>query len=71
MIVISNGKHYHTEQNNRFKMSTERDAYQFHLQTKYALEIYLTVVNKVRGLTGGQVGAAFLQVLSDCEPGRE
>lgn len=45
--------------------------YQFHLQTKYALEIYLTIVNKVRGLTGGQVGAAFLQVLSDCEPGRE
>lgn len=45
--------------------------YQFHLQTKYALEIYLTMVDKVRDLTGGQVGATFFQVLSDCEPGRE
>lgn len=33
--------------------------YQFHLQTIYALEIYLMMVDKVRGLSGGQAGTAF------------
>lgn len=45
--------------------------HQFPLQTEYALKMYLTMVDKARGLTGGQVKAAFFQVVSDCEPGRE
>lgn len=44
---------------------------QFPLQTKYALKIYLRMVDKARGLTGGQVKAAFSQVVSECEPGRK
>lgn len=42
---------------------------QFHLQTMHQAFI-LTVVNKVKGLIDGQVGAAFFPFLSDYEPGR-
>lgn len=45
--------------------------YQFHLQSRYVLDIYLTVVNKVRGLIDGRIGAAFLLFLSDHEPRKE
>lgn len=37
--------------------------HQFPLQTKCALKIYLKMVDKARGLTGGQVKAAFFQAV--------
>lgn len=46
MIVISNKKHYYTEENNGFKMPTESDTILVLFENEYALEIYLTVVNK-------------------------
>lgn len=46
MIVISNRKHYYTEQNNGFKMPTEKDTMPVLFENEYALEIYLMVVDK-------------------------
>lgn len=33
--------------------------------------MYLKMVDKARGLTVGQVKAAFFQVVSGCDPGRK
>lgn len=52
-----------------FKCPERKIRHQFPLQTKYALKIYIKMVDKARDLTGGQVKA--FQVVSDCEPDRK